>query len=508
MRTIFIVPMLVLSLIVADLASAQSQRFPYEAIVADDEVYARSGPGNKPYYPTSRLRKGDRVTVVRHDPGGWYMIEPPPGSFAWVRQEFVERRGDRGTINSDVQVVAWVGTAFGDDHYVEQRRLQPGEEVEILGEKTLRDERGEFVYLRIKSPKGHFRWVPGSRVIPADKSANLASARGTTSDPFSDSGANSRRLDTNVEPVDMANLDPREPEESTGVKPQGRPGSGIGRRPAPTPEDLESAVPAPRTTTGTTASTETETGTTARTEIATPFASSTGGELDRLEAVDEQMRQMLRRDTRDWDFTAVEAELRELAQHEATAEGAARRLAGLVKYQRIKSDYDEFARIMDTTSRRDAELAAAQRANQTIATPTAAPAARSPITLPNNGSRTTPAGSNGTNPRSSAAAQPSPPVGASRSTTLNSADANKVPTMPRFQGAGIIQRSGTNRPGFPKHVLMHPNGRPLAYLQGDGVDLDKYLGESMGLHGERSFRRDLNLDFMIVRGLQPVRLKP
>jgi hypothetical protein len=55
---------------------------------------------------------------------------------------------------------------------------------------------------------------------------------------------------------------------------------------------------------------------------------------------------------------------------------------------------------------------------------------------------------------------------------------------------------------------MHPNGRPLAYLQGDGVDLDKYLGESMGLTGERSFRRDLNLDFMIVRGLQPVRLKP
>jgi hypothetical protein len=496
MRTIFIAPMLVLSLILADVASAQSQRFPYEAIVADDEVYARSGPGNKPYYPTSRLRKGDRVTVVRHDPGGWFMIEPPPGSFAWVRQEFVERRGDRGTIKSEVQVVAWVGTVFGDDHYVEQRRLQPGEEVEILGEKTLRDERGEFAYFRIKSPKGHFRWVPGARVIPADKSSGLAAARGAETDPFHDSATNIRRLDSSVEPVDMASLEPRETTAPADNSSSKSTNSGIGRRPAPTPEDLEADVPTPRRTTGTTAGTDS----------ASPFASSSGNELDRLEAIDEQMRQMLRRDTRDWDFTAVEAELRELARHEATAEGASRRLLGLGKYQRIKADYDEFVRIMDTTSRRDAELAAAQRANQTIATPTAAPATRSPITIPNNSSRTTPAGSSGPIQRSTTAAPPA--VGAPRSTSSNLAEANKSPSIPRFQGAGIIQRSGTNRPGFPKHVLMHPNGRPLAYLQGDGVDLDKYLGESMGLTGERSFRRDLNLDFMIVRGLQPVRLKP
>ena len=142
MRTIVSVLMLVMSLAAfTDQATAQSrsEKFPYEAIIADDEVYARSGPDTKRYYPTARLRKGDRVTVIRHDPGGWFMIEPPPGSFAWVRQELVQRQEDRGIIAGDTQVAAWVGTSFGDDHYVEQRRLQPGEEVEILGEKTLKD---------------------------------------------------------------------------------------------------------------------------------------------------------------------------------------------------------------------------------------------------------------------------------------------------------------------------------------------------------------------------------
>ncbi|HLQ45089.1 MAG TPA: SH3 domain-containing protein, partial [Planctomycetaceae bacterium] len=95
MRAIVIALMLVWSQTgFADSAAAQSRQFPYDALIADDDVYARSGPGQR-YYPTSRFRKGEHVTVVRHDPGGWFMIEPPAGSFAWVRQEFVKRDGDR-----------------------------------------------------------------------------------------------------------------------------------------------------------------------------------------------------------------------------------------------------------------------------------------------------------------------------------------------------------------------------------------------------------------------------
>jgi uncharacterized protein YgiM (DUF1202 family) len=56
MRTIVIALMLVTSLAaLTDQATAQTrtEKFPYDAIIADDEVYARSGPGNKPYYPTT-----------------------------------------------------------------------------------------------------------------------------------------------------------------------------------------------------------------------------------------------------------------------------------------------------------------------------------------------------------------------------------------------------------------------------------------------------------------------
>ena len=61
---------------------------------------------------------------------------------------------------------------------------------------------------------------------------------------------------------------------------------------------------------------------------------------------------------------------------------------------------------------------------------------------------------------------------------------------------------------MPQYVLVHPNGQRLAYLQGEGVDLSKYVGESMGLEGERFYRPDLKADFMIVKALQPVKLKP
>lgn len=475
MRTIVIALMLVTSLAaLTDQAAAQSQtaKFPYEAIIADDEVYARSGPGNKPYYPTARLRKGDRVTVIRHDPGGWYMIEPPPGSFAWIRQEFVNRQGDRGTIAGETQVVAWVGTSFGDDHYVEQRRLQPGEEVEIVGEKALKDERGEVNYLRIKSPKGHFRWVPGAKVVTSEKQLMAANARTRGADPFAG--------DSKASPVDMAS---HEPSEKASVAADDKsvpaPRDPGGRRPAPTPKDLddEPLQSFAKSNDGAGKSSE-------------PLRNESPNDASqRLAAVDQQLQEMLKRDTREWDFSPIEAELKALQTNEDTSAAASRRLASLSKYKQVKADSDEFARIMEETTRRDAELAAAQRSRQ--APGTVAPAARPQTSAPSNNIRSAPLINPNNLNRSAPAIQTRP-----------------APAKGRFGGAGIIQRSGANQTGLPKHVLVHPNGQRLAYLQGDGVDLDKYLGESMGLEGERSYRPELKSDLMIVKGLQPVKLKP
>ncbi len=478
MRTIVIALMLVMSLVVlTDKATAQSrtEKFPYDAIIADDEVYARSGPG-KQYYPTSRLRKGDHVTVIRHDHGGWFMIEPPPGSFAWVRQEFVNREGDRGIITGDSQIVAWVGTSFGDDHFVESRRLQPGEAVDIIGEKTLRDERGEVAYFRIKSPKGHWRWISGAKVVTSDKQLTAANTRG---DDFPSYDKNSEKVgrDPEVSRVDMASLEPSGNDAGTADNKSVPVPKEFGRRPAPTPKDLEEddAIPNPQTPANRQSGTPTS--------LVTMDASG----QQQLAAIDEQMKEMLQRNTRDWDFAPIEAELQALQAQESTSTGAARRLASLGKYKRIKADYDDFAGIMDKTNRRDAELAAAaQRGNPSVTPSRASPAPR-PQTSPSPINRAT-------TPGGLAAPTRSVP--------------NNSPAKNRFGGAGIIKRSGSNQAGVPQYVLVHPSGQRLAYLQGEGVDLSKYVGESMGLEGVRYYRPELKSDFMIVKSLQPVKLRP
>src|SRR6516225_7486602 len=81
------------------LRAASNVNFPYETVIEADETYVRSGAGTK-YYPTGKLRLGDKVIVHRHDPGGWFMIAPPPGSFSWVPAKYVQANGDRGTITT------------------------------------------------------------------------------------------------------------------------------------------------------------------------------------------------------------------------------------------------------------------------------------------------------------------------------------------------------------------------------------------------------------------------
>ena len=57
--------------------------FPYKALVASEQLYVRSGPGQE-FYPTARLRRGQEVEVFRHEPTGWCAIRPPEGSFTWL----------------------------------------------------------------------------------------------------------------------------------------------------------------------------------------------------------------------------------------------------------------------------------------------------------------------------------------------------------------------------------------------------------------------------------------
>ena len=93
--------------------AAEEPTFPYTAYANTDDVYVRSGPG-KNYYPTEKLKRGDAVEVYRHDPGGWYAIRPPHGSFSWVPARLLQPTKDHLAVVVGDRVVSRVGSGMSD----------------------------------------------------------------------------------------------------------------------------------------------------------------------------------------------------------------------------------------------------------------------------------------------------------------------------------------------------------------------------------------------------------
>jgi len=133
----------------------------------------------------------------------------------------------------------------------------------------------------------------------------------------------------------------------------------------------------------------------------------------------------------------------------------------------------------------------------------------------NSGQAQPSAPANWPNPAAGPATSPAAParrmVGASPMPAVPMAPPRQIHTngANQLDGAGIVQRAATPIQGGPQHVLLAPNGRILAYLYPDrGVNLDAFLGRSMGIFGVRSFRPELQTDMIVVRSMVPVRLAP
>jgi hypothetical protein len=192
---------------------------------------------------------------------------------------------------------------------------------------------------------------------------------------------------------------------------------------------------------------------------------------NQLVAIDDRFRSMIRNDPPTWDLVSLEQQYRQL---EAAAAPPLRtqlklRLDAVLRYAKLKSEYSEFSRITTETRQRDAQL----------------------LSLTN-----APSG------RPAVASAPLPDASESRSAR----PAPKSPTA--FDGAGIVRRSASWIRGAPQYVLATPGGRLLAYLQpAPGVDLNPYVGQPMGVVGHRSYRQELQSELIVVRSLQPVRLK-
>lgn len=194
---------------------ADEPMFPYTAYVNTDDVYIRSGPG-KNYYPTDKLKRGDAVEIYRHDPGGWYAIRPPRGSFSWVPARLLRPTKDKLAVVAGDRVVSRVGTRLSDVRDVIQVRLDRGEQVEILEVKTLASGGQSEQWCKIAPPAGEFRWVFGRFVDtdsagPTTESDRTASAHRSGGAPASSHSGSGRYY--------MADVDAStEPDAAPGVR--------------------------------------------------------------------------------------------------------------------------------------------------------------------------------------------------------------------------------------------------------------------------------------------------
>jgi hypothetical protein len=429
-------------------ASAQITQFPYEAVVQADDVFVRSGPGQERYYPTGKLKQGDRVTVVRHDPGGWYVIVPPPGSFSWIDAGLVRKTGpNQGTVEvpqptggPEARAIVRIGSQFGDDCSIYSRELATGDVVEILGEKQLRLERGPALMYQIKPPAQEFRWVKGDYIVPV--SAQLKQERDR--DPFA--------TPSTAKPA---------PEND----PFGAPGTTIVRE-----RELQRGTPTGAAATATDA---------------------------RLQELDHRYASMMAQDPSQWRLDELEREYQTLdtGSDAALQRIVEQRLAAIRTRRQALADYLEFLRLTSETTQRDAQLLSMQT-GRPVPVFTSNPLVQlgPPQSSPESASVPPTSG-----------AQLGPTIEALPEEPLPQA-VDQV--APRLDGAGIIQRS-SNPLGFVQYVLTAPNGGVLATLEpGQGINLEPYVGRPMGVIGQRTHDPRTRVDRIEVRRLTPVQLIP
>ncbi len=454
-------------------AAAQDRKFPYEAIVDVDSEYVRCGPGPK-YYPTSKLARGEKVMVHRHDPGGWVMIAPPADSFSWIQADYVQKlESGRGSLTAN-NVIVHVGSALGDERSVYQRTLSKGDTVEILQQAKLTTERGPMTMYKIKPPPREYRWIATKAIVPG----TALKGGGPLKPP-------SAPLPNITGPVAAADdLDPTtgpDPFAPAVPKNEANPGSATTK-----------PVSLPGEPNGPTLTFPGET----PTSPANPAPEDATSVRQRFDALDRELRSMLEQDPGRWEIERIETGLEQLEPQADTPglRGLIQfRLRQLKKYRKVQNDFREFSRITSQTKQRDAELIALQQQTESqlrqieagdpiaAAPPSGLPA--TPVSTPATGG---PPVKPATNP---ALPRPTFPAAA-----------------PKFDGAGIVQ--AVKETGKPGYALYAPDGRLLTYLvPPDGLDLAPYINFAMGVTGPRAKDEQLGADVLQVRSMQPVQLR-
>ena len=472
----FAVVAFLLTTLSAPFADAQIKSFPYDAKVAVDEVFIRSGAGDA-YYPTQKLPRETVVTVHRHDPGGWYMIDPPKGSFSWIPERYVKRMNDTEGEVAEESVIAFVGSEFGDEASVFQRRLKTGEKLVILGQRQIVTSSGPQSMLQIQPPTRERRWIPGSALIPVEAEHRAQ----MNTDPYAVPGNAARPEGVQVFP------------SIAGVAPKL---DGVSDVPVVAPSAALSA------------------------------AQQKQSERQQLADIDRRFSEMLRLDSSTWNLDAIETEYRML-QQTATQKSLSgtidMRYPAIERYRRRLAKLNELRQLTSQTEQRDATLVA--RSPYGFSKPLAPALASSPgpESMAAAGQPTqlaqafeefvqsSQAGSSNIAMENGDAVLPNPAVNEvmDGGQVADNASPNVIkPGSPqnRFIGAGIVQRveDASQGSGF---VLMSPTGKVLADLKTTGdVSLDSYIGKQVGVQGTR-FSEQEKRDVIEVSALEQVQLR-
>jgi len=135
------------------LETAKQQWF---GLVNAGAVYVRSA-ASEDAYPVMKLEKGAQVKVVGMK-FKWLKILPPEGTFAYVPQAYVQRRGDGKVGRATREIIAKVGSSLTQQKTNPMAKVEQGQDVQIVGE--------EDEYYKIQPPEGSYLYINQQYVDP------------------------------------------------------------------------------------------------------------------------------------------------------------------------------------------------------------------------------------------------------------------------------------------------------------------------------------------------------
>jgi hypothetical protein len=151
-------------------------------IVPEAIVY--SGPGDK-FYPTTKLRQGEKVLMLRRSPKdpSWVEVSPPKGAFSWINSRFIKK----SEANPKIGLVAMAegetapvlagSEFFSGEPNVESAKLERGTQVVIVEDRPNYAPSAGASLIRIEANAAEVRYVK-AECLDSGAAAQRVSANG------------------------------------------------------------------------------------------------------------------------------------------------------------------------------------------------------------------------------------------------------------------------------------------------------------------------------------------